>query len=55
MVAITFLFMPFPFLGSLMSTKNEYIFGFNPTNYSPPVSSFIFPMTNLFKSSEYLT
>ena len=53
-IATTFLFTPFVFLWSLLSTKNQYIFGFNLRNSSmatPPVLSFIFPMTNLFESS----
>ena len=38
----------------LPSTKSKYIVAFNLTNSltaTPPVSSFIFPMTNLFESS----
>ena len=40
----------------LSFTKYEYVFGFNATNSSfatPLVSSFIFPMTNLFESAYY--
>ena len=50
-LAAAFLFAYFAFLSSLESyTRNEYIFGFNPTNslkgYFETVTSFILPMTN---------
>ena len=52
------LFTPFAFLCLLFSSNTyEYVFGFNPTNFSietPAVSSFIFSMTNFFESSWYL-
>ena len=44
------------FLCSLLSTKNEYILGFDATNAliaTPSVSSFILPMTNLLQLSQY--
>ena len=53
-VATTYLLAPFVFLCSLLSTKNEYISGLDPTNplvATSPVLSFIFPMTNLFQLS----
>ena len=48
-LSTTFLFTSFGFLCSLLlSNKNEYIFGFNPTNSSLatlPVPSFVFPIS----------
>ena len=55
-VATTFYSRLLLFLCSLFSIKNEYISGFNPINSSiatPPVSSFIYPVTSLFESSWY--
>ena len=57
-VVTTFLFTPFAFLCSLLSTKNEYIFGFNPTNSSittPLVSSFIFMLGTYLNMSLFLS
>ena len=51
-----YFFPPFAFLCLLLSTNKQYIFDFNPTNSSiatPPVSSFLFPLTYLFESTYY--
>ena len=56
--ATTFLLMPFSFLYSLLSTNNEYILDFNPTNSlftTPVVSFFILPITNLLECRGILT
>ena len=46
-IAITFLFLPFAFLCSILSsTKNEYIFGFNPKKlFNCNTTGFIFHFT----------
>ena len=48
----TFSFSLCFFILTILSTKNEYIFGFNSTNsliVPLPVSSLILPTTNLFE------